>query len=109
MIRCFSRWPRGAAFTVSDGMIGQEPLPSGLKRPIFAVPVSNPVRCYAVALYGGHASGADLDLNERDMLARLGENAAAVFAELENEDLRGRIDRLERELGLRREAVGSRP
>jgi hypothetical protein len=100
---------KGAAFTVSDGMIGQEPLPSGLKRPIFAVPVSNPVRCYAVALYGAHASGADLDMNERDMLARLGENAAAVFAELENEDLRGRIDRLERELGLRREAVGSRP
>jgi hypothetical protein len=42
------------------------------------------------------------------MLARLGKNAAAVFAELENVDLRHRVDRLESELARRREAVGSR-
>jgi hypothetical protein len=42
------------------------------------------------------------------MLARLGKNAAAVLAELENEDLRHRVDRLEGELARRREAVSSR-
>jgi hypothetical protein len=93
---------------VAERSSAHDPLPSGSNRPIFAVPIANPVRCYALALYGAHASGADLDINERDMLARLGKNAAAVLAELENEDLRHRVDRLENELARRREAVGSR-
>jgi hypothetical protein len=99
---------KGVAFGVAERSSAHDPLPAGSNRPIFAVPIANPVRCYALALYGSHASGADLDINERDMLARLGKNAAAVLAELENEDLRHRVDRLEGELARRREAVGSR-
>jgi hypothetical protein len=97
----------GVPFSVPDHA-GNDPLPTGLKRPIFAVPVSNPVHCYAVALYGAHSSGADLDMNERDMLGHLGQNAATAFAELENEDLRQRLEILESELRRKREAVGSR-
>jgi hypothetical protein len=97
---------KGAPFSVAERGSAHDPLPSGSDRPIFAVPIANPVRCYGVALYGAHVSGADLDLNERDMLARLGKNATAVLGELENEDLRHRVERLESELARRREAVG---
>ena len=62
------------------------------------MPAVNPVRCFAVSLYGPHASGTDLDANERAMLAQLAAHAAAMYAELENSDLRGEIARLERKL-----------
>jgi hypothetical protein len=52
--------------------------------------------CFAVALYRPHASGADLDTNERALLARIAGDAAAVYAELENDQLRSRIATLER-------------
>lgn len=64
-------------------------LPSGLSRPVLAVPVVNPVRCFAVSLYGPHVSGTDLDAYERGMLSRLAADAAAMYAELENGELRG--------------------
>jgi hypothetical protein len=99
---------KGEPFGVAERNSAHDPLPSASNRPIFAVPIANPVRCYALAFYGPHASGADLDINERHMLARLGKNAAAVLAELENEDLRHRVERLESELARKREAVGSR-
>jgi hypothetical protein len=80
-------------------------LPSGLRRPILAIPIANRVRCFAVALYGPHASGTDLDSNERAMLGRLGDRAADCYAQLETEDLRRRIAALERELS----ALAPRP
>ncbi len=73
-------------------------LPDGLARPIVAVPAASPLRCYAVSFYGPHASGTDLDANERAMLARLAAHAATMYAELESSALRGEIARLEREL-----------
>ena len=73
-------------------------LPSGFSRPVLAVPAANPLRCFALALYGPHASGADLDANERAMLRRIGQNAAAVYAEIENDELRRQISTLERKL-----------
>jgi hypothetical protein len=73
-------------------------LPQGLARPVLAVPAANPVRCFAVSLYGPHASGTDLDANERAMLSRLAADAAAMYAELETTELRGEIARLERKL-----------
>jgi hypothetical protein len=66
---------------------------------------ANRIRCFAVTLYGAHASGADLDSNERRMLARLGERAADAYSELEAAALRSRITALERELSAR----GMRP
>lgn len=93
--------PEGKPFPLEGDDDGVD-LPSGLGRPILAVPAVNPVRCFAVSLYGPHASGTDLDGHERAMLSRLAADAAAMYAELENSDLRGEVARLERKL----DAVG---
>jgi len=90
--------PKGEPFPVTDGDGKELDLPSGLGRPILAVPAVNPVRCFAVSLYGPHASGTDLDANERAMLARLAEDAAAMYAEIETSELRSEVARLERKL-----------
>ena len=94
----------GAPFSVPDVEGDGPDLPQGLARPVLAVPAVNPVRCFAVSLYGPHASGTDLDANERAMLARLAASAAAMYAELENSELRGTIARLERKLGAAKPA-----
>jgi hypothetical protein len=56
------------------------------------------LRCFALTLYGPHASGEDPDANERAMLSRIAQDAAAVYAELENNDLRHIVSTLERKL-----------
>jgi hypothetical protein len=43
------------------------------------------------------------------MLSRLAADAAAMYAELENCDLRGEVARLERKLGADRPPVKGRP
>ncbi len=70
--------------------------PPGLRRPVLAVPAADPVRCFALSLYGPHAVGTDLDANERATLSRLTRFAAAMYAELEAVELRHRIAVLER-------------
>jgi hypothetical protein len=88
---------KGQPFSIPDSE-GDAALPQGLARPVLGVPAASPFRCYAVSLYGPHASGTDLDAYERAMLARLAASAAAMYAELENGALRGEIARLERQL-----------
>ena len=90
--------PGGKPFSLTDQDGDGLALPTGLARPVLAVPAVSPVRCFAVSLYGPHVSGTDLDANERAMLARLAADAAAMYAELENSDLRGEIARLERKI-----------
>jgi len=87
---------KGVPFAISDEDDSEPDLPGGFSRPVLGVPASNPLRCFAVSLYGPHASGADLDTNERAMLKRIAHNAAAVYAELENSDFRQTISTLER-------------
>jgi hypothetical protein len=97
---------KGAPFSLGDKDAGELELPSGLKRPILAVPAANPIHCFAVALYGPHASGTDLDTYERALLARIAGDAAAVYAELEINQLRSRIGSFEQQVstnGLRPE------
>ena len=93
--------PDGAPFGLSEDS-REVPLPAGLARPILAVPVTNRVNYFAIALYGPHTSGTDLDSNERAMLARLCDRAADCYAQMENEDLRKRIATLEDELATRK-------
>ena len=90
--------PDGRPFHLKDEDGDGLDLPSGLSRPVLAVPAVNPVRCFAISLYGPHASGTDLDAHERGILSGLAADAAAMYAELENSDLRGEIARLERKL-----------
>jgi hypothetical protein len=89
---------KGRPFNVADDDAYDAKLPSGLRRPVLAVPVASRSTCYAVALYGPHASGTDLDSNERTLLARLGDSAADAYAQLETAALRARIAALEHEL-----------
>jgi hypothetical protein len=89
---------KGEPFCLPDRDGDGTALPAGLARPVLAVPASNPARCFAVSLYGPHQSGTDLDTGERAMLARLGAEAAAMYAELENNTLRDKVARLEQEL-----------
>jgi hypothetical protein len=89
---------KGLPFAIGEEDDSEPGLPAGFSRPVLAVPASNPLRCFALALYGPHASGADLDANERAMLKRIAVNAAAVYAEIENDDLRRQVADLERKL-----------
>ena len=98
----------GVPFAISDEDDSEPGLPGGFSRPVLGVPASNPLRCFAVSLYGPHASGADLDTNERAMLKRIAHNAAAVYAELENSDLRQKISTLERKLSENASAPANR-
>ena len=99
----------GKPFTIADQDNDGIDLPTGLARPIYAVPAANPVRCFAVSLYGPHASGTDLDTSERAMLARLGAKAATMYAELENGELHEEIARLKREVHTARQAAKDQP
>jgi hypothetical protein len=73
-------------------------LPDGLMRPILAVPVGDRLRCLALALYGPHASGTDLNRDERRMLAELAEVAASAFMKLDHDRLCQRLAALENDL-----------
>jgi hypothetical protein len=89
---------QGKPFDIPDENDDGLDLPQGLARPIFGVPAVNPVRCFAVSLYGPHSSGTDLDQDERAMLARLARDAAAMYAELESIKLGREVAALEGEL-----------
>jgi len=103
-----ARLAKGQPFGVMEPHVDGLALPSGLSRPVLAVPAVNLARCFAVSLYGPHASGTDLDHYERSMLARLAHDAAAMYAELESKELRQKVVSLERELEVARTAVGAR-
>src|SRR6185437_4579464 len=72
--------------------------PPGLAAPTVAVPIGNPLHCYAVALYGPHATGADLSRDERAMLARLAADAALAYGRAETETLRRQVAALQARL-----------
>lgn len=97
----------GAPFKVRHDDADGLALPQGIARPVLAVPARTPARCFALSLYGPHASGTDLDHNERAMLSRIAQDAAAIYAELEGKELRRQIAELERELQDMKLAVGS--
>jgi hypothetical protein len=84
-------------------------LPQGLMRPVLAVPIGDRLRCLALALYGPHAAGDDLNQDERAMLAELAQKAASALTKLERDELCGRIALLESELerATERAAAGS--
>jgi hypothetical protein len=82
-------------------------VPKGLGRPVLAVPSANAARCFAVSLYGPHVSGTYLDHNERAMLGRLANDAAAAYAELENGELRQKVASLEHELAAAKARTGA--
>jgi hypothetical protein len=89
---------RHLPFSVDARAAARNHLPEGLVRPIFAVPVGDRLRCLAVALYGPHATGNDLNHDERAMLTELADKAASAYMKLDHDRLRQRIAELEGQL-----------
>jgi len=85
-------------FSVNAQAAHCEGLPDGLMRPILAVPVGDRLRCLALALYGPHASGTDLNRDERSMLAELADVAASALMKLDHDQLCQRVASLESDL-----------
>ena len=85
-------------FSVNAQAAARNRLPEGLMRPILAVPIGDRLRCLGLALYGPHATGNDLNHDERNMLTELADKAANAFMKLNDDELRQRIATLESEL-----------
>jgi hypothetical protein len=85
-------------FDVNAEAAARNRLPNGLMRPILAVPIGDSLRCLALALYGPHAAGNDLNFDERTMLSGLADKAASALMKLNEDALRQRIAALEGEL-----------
>ena len=66
--------------------------PHGLQAPVFCLSVGDGM---AVALYGPHRSGADLNADERELLVRFADDAAGPYARLEIAALRAHVQALE--------------
>jgi uncharacterized membrane protein YczE len=75
------RWPRGD-------------LPKGLSQPLYAVPIASGHKLAAIALYGGHSGGEDLDPDERRSLRSLAAGAALAYDHLAAESLSKTIEEL---------------
>lgn len=56
-----------------------EGMPEGDASPVLAVVITNNIETFAIALYGAHETGDDLDVLERGILADLGTQAAVAY------------------------------
>lgn len=75
------RWPR-------------EDLPKGLGQPLYAVPIASGHELAAIAIYGGHTGGEDLDPDERRSLRGLAAGAALAYDHLAAEELERTVEEL---------------
>jgi hypothetical protein len=78
------RWPR-------------HDVPAGARQPIYAIPIVVGRRLRAIALYGAHSSGEDIDPDERAGLRQLAAGAALAYDHLATKELRDRVASLQRE------------
>jgi hypothetical protein len=69
-----------------------------LARPILGVPVGSPRRCYALALYGGHEAGTDLDSPSATLLGSLARDAEIAHARIESQMLQKQVIVLQSQL-----------
>ena len=84
--------------TTDAGRGSHVQVPRDVARPLVAVPVGNPRRCYAVILYSGHEAGTDLDNGERHLLGSLAHDAGIAYSQIECDSLRKRVEALEGQL-----------
>jgi hypothetical protein len=89
---------RGEPFPIDPADAERLGFPAGVAAPTVAVPVGDPLDCHAVALYGPHASGAELSEDEQAMLARLAADAALAYSRVERESLRRQVADLQARL-----------
>lgn len=73
-------------------------LPEGAAEPLFALPIKARADLFGIAFYGGHATGATLNADERALLATLASNAGSAFDHIEAARAREEIVRLTAEV-----------
>ncbi|HEV3091031.1 MAG TPA: hypothetical protein VGX91_06240 [Candidatus Cybelea sp.] len=78
------RWPR------TD-------LPRGERQILYAIPIAVGHDVSAIALYGGHTTGEDLDPDERRCLRKLAHSAAAAYDRIAAAHVRRQLERTEAE------------
>jgi hypothetical protein len=80
-------------------------LPAGLEAPCLAVPVDSEIpEATAIALFGPHQSGNDLDDDELEMLQKLAARAAAGYERVVTKMLREEVAKLKSQLDRMRNA-----
>jgi hypothetical protein len=85
-------------FAIKSNVAKRNHLPDGPMRPVLGLPIGTRFDIYALALYGAHAAGNDLNHDERATLAMIGKLAGEVWTRLDHELLRQRIALLESQL-----------
>lgn len=80
------------ALHLSDLRWPRTDLPSGTQQPIYAIPVAVGNRLEAIALYGAHGAGEDIDPNERRSLRNLARAAALAYDHLRATSLRKSLE-----------------
>jgi hypothetical protein len=83
-------------------------IPSGLEAPCLSVPIlSGVLERIAVVLLGPHKAGTDINADEREMLRRLAERAAAAYERAEIVRLREEVTKLQAQLASEWPALGA--
>jgi hypothetical protein len=77
-----------------------EGLPGGVAFPAVAVPIASAERLYAVAVYGPHETGDDIDPLEEEVLYEFAQNALRGYEHSEVASLRRELASLHRGLGF---------
>ena len=98
MTLCLPKGSKGSPTLSAPIQASHARLPHDLARPLLAVPVGNPRRCYAMILYSGHEAGTDLDSSEHHLLGSLAHDAEIAYAQIESEMLHERVAALEGQL-----------
>ena len=80
------------ALDLADAQWQRNDLPAGAQQPLYAVPVTLGAHVEAIAFYGGHTGGEDLDPDERHYLRRLAGGAALAYDHLAVQDLRAQLE-----------------
>ncbi len=86
-----------AAIDPNDLRWERSDLPTGERQVLYAIPVLDGNRLEAIALYGGHLTGEDLDPDERRSLRRLVSAAARAYDRIATAQLRRRLESVEAE------------
>lgn len=87
---------------LSDVRQGSATLPTGICAPAIAVPLFVRHQLLGFVLYGAHASGEDIDPDERRLLERLAHAAAATYDHIDSELARAQLLAVSQELAVLR-------
>jgi hypothetical protein len=91
----------GAPVRVDQSDWDPHGLPGGLEAPCLSVPVQSGIpEATAVALFGPHETGNDINVDEREMMDRFALRAAAVYERVITSLLRQEVAQLKAQLAL---------